>query len=835
MRSIGALLLTTLFALSALSQNTSLDGAEIYHRLKKLQNTTRVLYLAAHPDDENTRVISWLENEKGARTAYLSLTRGDGGQNLIGTELGAKLGVLRTQELMQARAIDGGEQFFTRAVDFGYSKTADETFRQWNKEEVLADVVWVLRKFQPDLIITRFPADARGGHGHHTASAILALEAFDQAGDPTKFREQLQYLNTWQPKRLFWNHSTWWNQDLDSIAAADDRYSVIDVGSYLPHLGLSCNELASLSRTQHKSQGFGVSVDRGSRKEYLQLLRGEAPKEHIFEDIPQGWARYGWPEGDARLKEVMGKFQIEKPYLIAEDLMVLLQESEAITNAYQKNYFQNAVQELFRAVTGLHLELLAKQEYITTGVDAQLEMHYVNRSPLELQYFKGLGTKASDETNQKSNSADRLEELFGQKGPLPFNEEVSRSVNIEKVSTEISQPYWLEHAYGTMFKVPNQLLIGEPENSPALELMVPIALNDKVIMLPVRAQYKFSDRVEGEIKNPLMVVPAFTVNPAAKNLIFVNEQPQELLLDVKAFEKGSHNFTVKAPGWNIKPEMITLNFSEPEQVQTVALKVWPQKKNATTAALSFTSAKSQEALQSITEINYGHIEKRVVFEEAQVKLVKIDLAKNGERIGYIAGAGDEVPAAMEQMGYQVEMLTEAAIKNQDLGEYQAIVAGIRAYNTQAWLPTVKDKLMQYVAGGGTYIVQYNTASRDLLSQDIGPKPFKLSRERVTEEKAPARFTEPVHPILTRPNVLSNQDFEGWLQERGLYFAGEWDPAYATPLAWHDANEPDRLGGLLVTQHGQGVFIYTGISFFRELPAGVEGAYRLWANLLSYKP
>jgi len=835
MRSIGALLLTTLFALSALSQNTSLDGAEIYHRLKKLQNTTRVLYLAAHPDDENTRVLSWLENEKGARTAYLSLTRGDGGQNLIGTELGAKLGVLRTQELMQARAIDGGEQFFTRAVDFGYSKTADETFRQWNKEEVLADVVWVLRKFQPDLIITRFPADARGGHGHHTASAILALEAFDQAGDPTKFREQLQYLNTWQPKRLFWNHSTWWNQDLDSIAAADDRYSVIDVGSYLPHLGLSCNELASLSRTQHKSQGFGVSVDRGSRKEYLQLLRGEAPKEHIFEDIPQGWARYGWPEGDARLKEVMGKFQIEKPYLIAEDLMVLLQESEAITNAYQKNYFQNAVQELFRAVTGLHLELLAKQEYITTGVDAQLEMHYVNRSPLELQYFKGLGTKASDETNQKSRSADRLEELFGQKGPLPFNEEVSRSVNIEKLSTEISQPYWLEHAYGTMFKVPNQLLIGEPENSPALELMVPIALNDKVIMLPVRAQYKFSDRVEGEIKNPLMVVPAFTVNPAAKNLIFVNEQPQELLLDVKAFEKGSHNFTVKAPGWNIKPEMITLNFSEPEQVQTVALKVWPQKKNATTAALSFTSAKSQEALQSITEINYGHIEKRVVFEEAQVKLVKIDLAKNGERIGYIAGAGDEVPAAMEQMGYQVEMLTEAAIKNQDLGEYQAIVAGIRAYNTQAWLPTVKDKLMQYVAGGGTYIVQYNTASRDLLSQDIGPKPFKLSRERVTEEKAPARFTEPVHPILTRPNVLSNQDFEGWLQERGLYFAGEWDPAYATPLAWHDANEPDRLGGLLVTQHGQGVFIYTGISFFRELPAGVEGAYRLWANLLSYKP
>jgi LmbE family N-acetylglucosaminyl deacetylase len=822
--------------LQALGQNMALNGAQILHRLKKLQNTTRVLYLAAHPDDENTRVISWLENSQGTRTAYLSLTRGDGGQNLIGTELGAKLGVLRTQELMQARKIDGGEQFFTRAVDFGYSKTAEETFKQWNKKAVLADVVWVLRSFQPDIIITRFPADARGGHGHHTASAMLALEAFDLAAQKEAYSSQLQFVNTWQPKRLFWNHSTWWNQDLDSIAAADERYSVVDVGSYVPVLGKSCNEIASQSRTQHKSQGFGVSVDRGSRKEYLQLLKGKAVKQSIFDGIPEGWARYGWPEGDQMLKDIIAKLDLSKPYLIAEDLMALMPASEAITNGFQKNWFQKEIQNLFIAVTGLHLELLADSEYITKQSAAKLQLTYLNRSPLELSYFKGNNEIVEQPLKAESSEANRdLVTLFGSKASLPYNTTVKRQVPISEVSPSVSQPYWLRNSYGALFEVNNQTLIGQPENSPALEIMVPIALKNQIIMLPVKGQFKYSDRVEGEIINPLMVVPNYTVNLNKENLIFVNNESQELSLDIKAFKSGAASFKAQAKGWKVSPATVNLNFETDNAVKTVTLRISPQGPKTQTAYLQLTDENDDKPGQSMAEINYAHIEKRVVFEDAQAKLVRVDLAKKGQNIGYIKGAGDEVAAAIEQMGYVVDFLEEEDLKNKDLTKYHAIVAGIRAYNTQEWLPNVKEQLMAYVKQGGTYLVQYNTASRDLLSQNIGPQPFKISRQRVTEENSEVRFALPKHPVLNTPNILTPKDFEGWVQERGLYFAGTWHSSYAAPIGWHDAQEPERLGGLLIGHYGQGAFIYTGISFFRELPAGVEGAYRLWANLLSYKP
>jgi LmbE family N-acetylglucosaminyl deacetylase len=828
-----------LFTISAKSQN--LGAGEIIHQLKKLQKTNRVLYIAAHPDDENTRVISWLENDRAIRTAYLSLTRGDGGQNLIGTELGAKLGVLRTQELMQARQIDGGEQFFTRAVDFGYSKTADETFKQWDKDQVLADVVWVIRKFQPDVIITRFPADARGGHGHHTASAMLAEEAFALAASKDAYPEQLQYLAPWQTKRLFWNHSTWWNQDLDSIAAADKRYTVIDIGTYIAPLGLSCNELASFSRTQHKSQGFGVSVDRGSRKEYLQLIKGQPLENDFMDDVQTGWARYGWPDGDAQLQALLDKFNPQKPYTIAEDILDLLQASDAINSAQQKDWFQTELQKLFVAVTGISLELLAKNEFISPGQPTNFTLEYVNRCPLPLHYFKGssesLPTADVDVNNETENDEQlaQQESVFGALSPLPFNETVSREVKNQTLATTTSQPYWLQKPYNTMFSVSNQLLIGAPENSPALELLVPIYLNKKVILIPIKAKYKYSDRVEGEIQNPLLVTPKFTVNPAKSNLIFVDNEAQYLTLDLRPFTNGTLKFKAKADGWRIEPEQMTVDFNEGLVTKSIRLKVSPTQGVSKTTTLLILDQETNLPLQSIAEINYEHIDKRVVFEEASLKLVKLDLAIKGQRIAYIKGAGDEVATAISQMGYQVDFLDEQSLKTADLQKYQAVVAGIRAYNTQEWLPAAKEKIMAYVQNGGTYIVQYNTASRDLLSQNIGLEPFKISRERVTEENAAVRFALPNHPILNSPNKLGTKDFENWVQERGLYFASEWSQAYAAPLAWHDADEPDRLGGLLVANHGQGAFIYTGISFFRELPAGVEGAYRLWANILSYKP
>lgn len=805
-----------------ISQAQSLPGSSsIYHQLQKLATTPRVLYLAAHPDDENTRIISWLENDQHVRTAYLSLTRGSGGQNLIGTELGAQLGVLRTQELMQARAIDGGEQYFSRAVDFGYSKTADETLEFWDKDKILSDVVWVVRKFRPDVIITRFPADGRGGHGHHTASALLALEAFELAGDENAYRQQLELVKPWQPKRIFWNHSTWWNQNLDSIAAANPDYTVVEVGKYTPVLGLSTNELASFSRTQHKSQGFGVSVDRGSVKEYLQLLKGDKLENGIFDGIDMGWARYGWPEGDKLLQTILENYDLDDPAASIPALMKFWERSQLLAQDEVREELNQQLQDLVAQMLGLHVELTASKEYLTQGEEVQLNLRAIKRAAPGLEL-----------SNIRLNAVD-----FPIKKDMPTNEEVNHEVKAT-VFQESSQPYWLTAPYDYIYQVDDQQLIGLPENDPALTAQVYFRFknDDAAFMLEVPALYKTTDRVEGEVKKPLMVTPAFTVNLASRNLIFVDEKSKTVNLEIKAFKPGRLRFKVAAQGWVVEPALSEIDFSEAGQKRSVQISIRPEGKSTKTAMLQvsqITDVSAEGQLYSINEINYKHIDKRVVFEPANIKLVKITLKKEGSLLGYIPGAGDEVKEALELMGYRVDVLDEAALKTADLTKYQAVVAGIRAYNTQPWLPAMRPKLMAYVEQGGNYIVQYNTRSRDLLTNEIGPFPFEISRERVTEEDATPNFLEPQHPVLNHPNKITGQDFDGWVQERGLYFAGEWDERYNTPIGWNDSGEPLRKGGLLIGNHGEGAFIYTGISFFREVPAGVEGAFRLLANLVSY--
>lgn len=793
------------------------DAATLLHRLEKLRNTSRVLYLAAHPDDENTRMISWLENDLHMRTAYLSLTRGDGGQNLIGTELGAELGVLRTQELMQARSIDGGEQFFTRAVDFGYSKTAAETFRQWDKDQVLADVVWVIRRFQPDLIITRFPPDERAGHGHHTASAMLALEAFDLAADPKAYPEQLKYVNPWQVKRLFWNHSTWWRQNLDSIAATDDRYTIVDVGSYDPLLGVSCNELASFSRSQHKSQGFGVSISRGTSKEYLQLLKGEKVNKHLNDGIKQGWSRYGWEEGDQLLKDLIDNFDPFDPSTSVVSMMTIYGESKAINDDEVRLWFQSELSDLIALSLGLHAELVCPEEFVSKAGSQKFELQVINRGNAPVAFT---GLSHSDQ-GYYAPEGDVL---------LPPNEVKSIEFTLN-LPEEISQPYWLEAEYDKMFQVADQQLIGLPENPPSPLISLGFEVNGEKLAMRPKVVHKFTDRVDGEIARPVVISPAVVANLSASNLVFTSDEAQSVDLEFRVLDETNHTITFKAEGWEITPSEIVIPAdARGWQNQSISI-ARSGKKPASELVVMLDGT---QAL-SLTEIDYPHIEKRVIFSPARLKLVNLDLKIEGDRVGYIEGAGDMVAEGLRQMGYQVDILGKDDILNRDLSVYQAIVAGIRAYNTQEWLPEVQEKLMQYVEAGGNYIVQYNTASRDLRSGDFGPYPFSLSRERVTEEDAAVNFLLPDHKVLNEPNKLTKADFDNWVQERGLYFAGEWDEAYETPLAWHDEGEPDRAGGLIITGKGSGSFIYTGISFFRELPAGVPGAYRLLANLISYQP
>ncbi len=814
----GIVLIFSSFSFGQIQKGSASD---ILHELKKLQNPTRVLYLAAHPDDENTRMISWLANEVGATTAYLSLTRGDGGQNLVGKELSEELGVLRTQELMQARAIDGGQQFFTRAVDFGYSKTSDETLEKWGEQEVLADVVWVIRRFRPDVIITRFPPDRRAGHGHHTASAELGIKAFNLAGDFKAFPSQLEYVDTWQPKRIYWNASTWWNRGLDTLAIDNPDYVVMDVGGYNPVIGMSNNELASLSRTQHKSQGFGVSIDRGSQKEYLQYLDGEKALTGLFDGINQTWERYGFKEANAQLQKIITNFKPATPYESVPALLKLRAEAVRINDEAQRQYFRSKLDEVIFKALGMHAEVLADKEFVLQNSPVKMKVELINRSPVKVAV-------QSVRLNGKEIEVGDT---------LAFNADFSKEVAFHSNGKPFSQPYWLNGDYENLYPVSDQQFIGKPENEPAFIAHLKLAIYGKKmerheINVDIPVTYKFSDRVEGEIVRSTFIVPDATLTPEKRQMLFLNTDPQKLEFRVKFQKEEPITINIEAPGYAVSPATITLRPNSAHDKWAAAELTISPAGNVKNSTLQFLA--DGKPLQSLVTINYPHIDERIVLKDASVEIKRIDLKKKGEYIGYIAGAGDEVAEAIQQMGYEVIMLDEKTLRTQDLSDLKAIVAGIRAYNTQDWLPGVKAKLMDYVKNGGNYIVQYNTASRDLLSQDIGPYPFEITRNRVTEEDAEPEFLLPNSPVLNKPNKLTPEDFEGWVQERGLYFAGNWDQNYRAPIGWHDKGDDNQAGALIVTDYGKGAFMYTGISFFRELPAGVPGAYRLLANLLSYR-
>ena len=809
--------LSLVFATPAISQVPKSSSSSILHELKKLRNPTRVLYLAAHPDDENTRMISWLVNEVGANTAYLSLTRGDGGQNLIGKELSEDLGVLRTQELMQARGIDGGKQFFTRAVDFGYSKTAEETLEKWDEEKVLSDVVWVIRQFRPDVIITRFPPDSRGGHGHHTASAQLGIKAFKLAADPEAFPKQLEYVQTWQPKRIYWNASNWWNRDLETQALNNPEYVIVDVGGYNPVLGTSNNELASLSRTQHKSQGFGVSIDRGSQKEYLQYLEGDKAVAGLFDGIDDSWGRYGFKEANKSLQKIITNFQPSAPHQSIPALQELRANSAKITDKTAREDFQSRLDQIILNSLGWHAEVLAEEQFLLTDKKEKLKIELINRSPVQVTV----------ENISLNGGETEVQETLVQ------NERFTKEVKLNTEGLDVSQPYWLTGSYRNIYPVEDQQLIGKPENEPALTARLTLSIAGEELITNVPVTRKYSDRVDGEIVQSTFIVPAITLNPGKRQMLFLDDTPQQLEVEIQFQEKDEKvTLEIGAEGYEVSPNQIVIKPSSAQDLSSVVNFTIKPLNGVEQSKLIFTV--DGKPLKSLIRINYPHIDERIVLKDAAVELKRIQLKKKGEYIGYIPGAGDEVADAIRQMGYEVFILDENTLRTQDLSEFKAIVAGIRAYNTEDWLPGVKPQLMEYVKNGGNYIVQYNTASRDLLSQNIGPFPFEITRNRVTEEDAEPEFLLPNHPVLNKPNKLAKADFEGWVQERGLYFAGDWDPQYQTPIGWNDAGEDLQKGGLIIADFGKGAFVYTGISFFRELPAGVPGAYRLLANILSYR-
>ncbi|MCM4156046.1 PIG-L family deacetylase [Gramella sp. AN32] len=801
-------------------------SSQIYEHIEKLNFLGSVLYIAAHPDDENTRLISYFSNKENARAAYLSLTRGDGGQNLIGPELREKLGVIRTQELLAARRIDGGQQFFTRANDFGYSKTPSETLEIWNKDEVLSDVVWVIRKFQPDVIINRFDHRTPGStHGHHTSSAILSVEAFDLVNDKNAYPEQLKFVDAYQPKRLFFNTSPWFYGGDEEFEKADkSKMLSFDTGTYFPQKGLSNPEIAALSRSKHKSQGFGSSGSRGTQMEYLELLKGEMPSAEgdIFAGINTSWSRIeGGEEIGKILKSVQDTYDYSDPQKSIPELLKAYQQIQKLKNGHWKEIKTQEIKDIIYAAAGLYFEAAAESSSVNPGENVQVRLEAINRSDQNI-ILNEINIQPGN-ANLKPNKTLKFNEDFNENLNYPIPEEIS-----------YTNPYWLNEPGTTgMYAVKDQKLIGQPENPSATNAIFRVTINRIPISFEKLIVYKFNDNVFGETYQSFNIVPSLAISFNEDLLIFSNGDAKEILVNLtsnQANTKGNLKLKAKT-GWNIAP--ISQEFSIAQAGGSMALKfkVTPPKDQNQTDLLAEAEVNGKTYSSSVSEINYDHIPNQNLITPAKLNLVKLNITKKGQNIGYIEGAGDVVPESLEQIGYKVTKIQPSSISLQQLKKFDAVVMGIRAYNVVDELQYKQSILLEYTKQGGTLIIQYNT-NRGLVTNELAPFSLNLSRDRVTEEDAKVTFLAPEHPILNIPNKLTQKDFKGWVQERGLYFPDSWSQEFTPILSMHDKDEPVRNGSLLVAPYGEGYFIYTGISFFRQFPEAVPGAFRLFANMLS---
>jgi LmbE family N-acetylglucosaminyl deacetylase len=795
-----------------------LAAGELARRIERLGVVGNVLYVAAHPDDENTRLLAWLVGEKKVRAAYLSMTRGDGGQNLIGSEQGPLLGLIRTQELLAARRIDGAEQLFTRARDFGYSKRPEETLAIWGRDQVLADVVWIIRRFKPDLIITRFPSGGFETHGHHTSSAILAEAAFRAAADPAFHPEQVKQVGVWQPRRILWNKFLWNakpNEDLSGFLK-------VDVGGYDPLLGLGWGEIAAQSRSMHKSQGFGAAPQRGHDYEYFQVIAGQPAQHSPFDGIDLTWGRVrGADKLAALVRRVQHELQPEHP----ETVLPLLMEAHAALQALPDNPWKEGklaeLETVIAGCAGLHLEVAAAEYSVTAGGALPVKLTALNRSTASINL---------EEVRLPGNAHQVVGKPLLRDVPL----ELATTFTVP-ADTATSNPYWLaERPQPGLFTVPDPTLIGLPEAPAALVAELTLTVAGRRLTLTRPVAFKWTDPVAGERYRAVEILPPVTVTPERSVLMFADGRPRELRVTVKAgAPKVEGTVRIELPeGFSAAGSSHSFALAARGDETSVVFTLTPPA-SATSGLVRFVADVGEaHVMRGLTHIEHPHIPIQTLLPPSEVKVVRFDLKRKHTRVGYINGAGDEVADALRQVGYDVTLLHDEAVATERLGRFEALVVGVRAFNVSRRLPFLHQKLMDYVNEGGTLVVQYNTNNRIAKAPAaLGPWPFDVTQDRVTDENARVAFDLPRDPVLRSPNPLAPADFEGWVQERGLYFAGHWDARYRAPLGMSDPGEKALAGSLIVTRYGKGTFIYTGLSLFRQLPAGVPGAFRLLANLI----
>lgn len=802
-----------LLSVSGFIQAQSIPSSEIYHQLLRLKETKRVLYVAAHPDDENTRLIAYLTHGEHAEVAYLSLTRGDGGQNLIGKELGIELGQIRTQELIKARETDGGRQYFTRAMDFGYSKNPTETLQNWDKEKVLADVVWAIRRFQPDIIITRFNTIPGVTHGHHTTSAILAGEAFKIAGDPSYYPEQLAYVKPWSPKRIFFNA---YNFRGEFEPEEGKKYYAFEVGGYNPLLGQTYHQISADSRTMHKSQGFGATAGTGLAKDYIEQVDGPDYQNSPFDQVEDRWTLVkGGQEVKSQLEKLIADFDLRRPENSLNGMLSLRKTLLALNS--DETWIKEKIQDLDQLILnamGFEAEFTIRKEIGFPGetVKAELVLNNPSSSSINEISIQVLDTYYSGEAVQ-NNATIRAPVEF----QIPEN-------------TPYSQPYWLKNPLdGSLFSVENQQIIGEPFSSQIVGGDISFSIGDQKFTRPIQLFYKYNDQVDGEIKQPFVIVPEVDLELSSNQIFLIGGADPTLTVTVNfrdKFLEGDLSFEgIDSTQYRI----LSVEDVPTKRKRIFRVAFLPNGQGKKNITATFTSS-AGKAYNLITKrISYKHIPNLTYFTPATIGLIQADWKLSGAKIGYIPGAGDDVPGILSSLGYPVTMIGDGDFSVDYLSQFKTIIVGIRAYNTNAALANNQQAIMGYVRAGGNVIVQYNTSS-PLLTSQLGPFPFTIGRDRVTVEGSSV-VADWSHPILTSPNRVTEADFGGWVQERGLYFAEKIDPNYQTPLTMQDPDENASSGSLIVGKYGEGTYVYTGISFFRQLPAGVPGAIKLFVNLI----
>jgi len=740
-----------------------MNAAEIQLALQKLNVLGRVLYVAAHPDDENTNLMALWANGALYDTAYLSVTRGDGGQNLLGPELGERLGFIRTHELLAARKVDHAHQFFTRAVDFGFSKSAAETLGIWDRDKILADVVWMIRKWKPDVIITRFSPDDDKTHGHHTASAILAREAFAAAADPKRFQEQLAYVEVWKPTRLVWNTSPFFFQNRN-IPFDPAGLTTLEAGGFSPLLGKAFTEIAAASLSMHKSQGVGSPPRRGARKEYFKLLDGAPMKDALFDGIDTTWTRVPKSEAIAeKVKQLLATFAPADPAASVPKLLELRRELSKIDPTDWFIAKAGEVDVLIAACLGLNIESSTTSATVSAGQTLPIKLEAINRSNVPVQLVE-----ASTPVTGQNLRLDT---------PLPQDQFVAKDLTpaLRKEVT-YTQPYWLRKpaALGT-FTVDDQKLIGLAENPLAFPVEVFLHVGDQDLRYLVDTKYRTVDPIIGEVRQNLVIAPPVFANLQNAVFVFGDDKPKTVQVRVTAStDTVRGQLRLEAPKeWRIEPASVPVDLPAAENESFATFTIHPPS-TATDATLrAIVNVDGHDYSFARERISYQHIGAHTLMPPAEAKIVRADIKKKGELIGYIPGAGDDIPQSLQQIGYDVKLLDGPEIKAENLKRFDAVVLGIRAYNTQNRIATWQAELLEYVKAGGVVVAQYNTTA-DLKTKQIGPFPLEISRDRVTDENAEVRILAPDHPLLNTPNKITAADFKGWVQERGLYFPNKWD-------------------------------------------------------------